>query len=51
MTPEVTDDSYFRQYAAFGTGERFLLNALVEDSQSRRITVILNWASLTNQRR
>jgi len=51
VTPEVADDSYFRQYSAFGTGEKFLFNALVEDSQSRRITVILNWMSLTNQRR
>ncbi|MBI4622394.1 MAG: TIR domain-containing protein [Verrucomicrobia bacterium] len=32
-----------QQYQASGDGERFLINAVVEDTTPRRMTVILNW--------
>ncbi|MBI4625524.1 MAG: hypothetical protein HY736_20165 [Verrucomicrobia bacterium] len=32
-----------QQYQASGDGERFLINAVVEDSTPRLVTVILNW--------
>jgi len=38
------------QFAAFGNGDRFLMNALAEDTKPRAITVIQNWPALLKQK-
>jgi serine/threonine protein kinase len=37
------------QYFAFDNGNRFLMNAVVEETKPRAITVILNWPALLKQ--
>jgi Tol biopolymer transport system component len=37
------------QYAVSGNGERFLFNALVEESNPRGITVLMNWPAALNR--
>ena len=43
LTVNTGGDNVRQQYQASGDGERFLINAVVEDTTPRRMTVILNW--------
>jgi eukaryotic-like serine/threonine-protein kinase len=45
-TPPLGNNPRRGQFAAFGAGDRFLMNVLVEDTKPRAITVILNWPAL-----
>jgi hypothetical protein len=49
-TPPLGSNPRRGQYAAFGAGDRFLMNVLVEDTKPRAITVILNWPALLKQK-
>ena len=48
-TPAMGENVRRSQYAPFDTGDRFLLNAFVEETQPRSITVIVNWPTLMQQ--
>ena len=45
-TPALGNNPRRGQYFAFDNGNRFLMNALVEETKPRAITVILNWPAL-----
>jgi hypothetical protein len=48
-TQALGDNARRSQYAPFGTGDRFLLNTLVEEAQPRSLTVIVNWPTIVKQ--
>ena len=45
-TPPLGDNPRRGQYAAFGKGDRFLMNVAVQETKPRAINLILNWPSL-----
>ena len=42
-TPPLITNPRRGQYVPFGAGDRFLINAIVQETKPRAITLILNW--------
>jgi len=45
-TPQLSENPRRGEYVPFDNGNRFLMNAIVQETKPRSITLILNWPSL-----
>jgi Tol biopolymer transport system component/predicted Ser/Thr protein kinase len=45
-TPELGDNPRRGQYVVLGSGDRFLMNAVIPETKPRSITLLLNWPAL-----